>query len=464
VSTDVVQETVVFKNEPASVHVDLPAWTNGIASSMSMQQDLGKYLGRPRLIHSYVWAENSANGIKSTFTPWSAFFNDANMVAKLRGFSLLRANLKLKFLVNGSPFYYGSMLAAYTPLTGWRADTASNTLNLLLVANSQKPHVWLENQNMSTAEMELPFLFPYPYMDITDLATVTGMGKMDLIQFAPLLSANGTSSSNIDIQVYAWAENVMLSGPTDQPIMQSGFKHDGQISSVASAVADAAGKLTRVPLLKPYAMATQMASTAIADVASYFGFTNVPNISDVAPMKPMPFQLASTAISEPVHKLSLQPKQETAIGSTQHGGYGEDDLVLSRFAGRSSFVVGSEWLTTATPDTPIFTTAVTPALFQVTSDQLAHTPMSYAANHFQYWRGSIKYTFKLVRSPYHRGRLQISWDRGTADLSAGPTVGNPNTYTTVMDLDEESECSFVVPYMQPPQFLEVPLIAGGIVP
>nr|QUS52704.1 polyprotein [Mute swan feces associated picorna-like virus 8] len=458
VSTDVIQETTVFKNEPESVHVDLPAWSNGLASSMNMQQDLAKYLSRPRLIHSYVWPENSSNGVKSSFTPWAGFFNDANMAAKLRGYSLLRANLKLKFLVNGSPFYYGSMLAAYTPLTGWRADTAAGSVNLLLVANSQKPHVWLENQNMSTAEMELPFLFPYPYMDITELDNLTGMGKVELIQYVPLLSANGTSTSNIDVQVYAWAEDVMLSGPTDRPILQSGFKPDGQVSSIASAVASAAGKLTKVPLLGPYAMATQMASTAISDVASYFGFTNVPNIADVAPMKQMPFQLASTAISEPVHKLSLQPKQETAIGSKQHGGLGEDDLTISRFVGRTSFVVGSEWTTTLTPGTPIFTTAVTPATFQTGLNQLGHTPLSYAANHFQYWRGTIKYTFKLVRSPYHRGRLQISWDRGTADLSLGPTVGNPNTYTTIMDLDEESECSFEVPYMQPPQFLAMPSI------
>jgi len=464
VSTDVVQETIVFKNEPASVHVDIPAWTSDIASSMNMHQDLGNYLGRPRLIHSYTWAENAGNGVKSSFTPWSAFFNDANMAAKLRGFSLLRANLKLKFLVNGSPFYYGSMLAAYTPLTGWRADTAVGPVNLQLVACSQKPHVWLENQNMSTAEMELPFLFPYPYLDITSLANLVGMGKIDLVQYAPLLSANGSSTTNIDIQVYAWAEDVMLSGPTDQPILQSGFKPDGQISGPASAVANAAGRLKDVPILGPYAMATQMAASKIAGVASLFGFTNVPNISDVSPMKQVPFQLASTEISEPVHKLSLQPKQETAVGSVQHGGDGEDDLVLSKFVGRSSFMVGSQWDTTLTPGTALFTTIVSPGMVQVGSNKMAHTPFSYAANHFQYWRGSIKYTFKLVRSPYHRGRLQVSWDRGTSNLAQGPSVGNPNTYTTVMDLDEESECSFVVPYMQPSQFLPVPWMDRSYAP
>lgn len=453
-SVDVVQETTVFKNEPAAVSVDISASRNRLAAKMDMSQDLGSYLARPKLISTYTWAENGANGLKSTFQPWALFFNDANMAAKLKGYSLLRANLCLKFLVNGSPFYYGSMLAAYTPLSGWRADTAAGPTNVGLVANSQKPHVWLENQNMSTAEMTLPFVFPYPYIDIRLLSNLQSMGDVQLWQFAPLLSANGSASSNIDIQVYAWATDVMLSGPTDLPVMQSSFRHDGQVSGPASAVAAAAGKLSSVPVIAEYARATQMAASAVASVSSFFGFTNVPNVSDVAPMKQMPFQLASTEISEPVAKLSLQAKQETAVGSLQHGGLAEDELVIERFAGRSSFLVGSQWDTTLTPGTVLFTTMVNPAAFQSSGSVIAHTPVSYIANHFQYWRGSLRYTFKLVRSPYHRGRLQVSWDRAATNLSQGPTVGNPNTYTTIMDLDDESECSFVVPYMQPSQFLD----------
>lgn len=458
-NVDVVQETMVFKNEPSAVKVDLRAGGNRLAGGMDMMQDLKGYLSRPKLINTYSWPENAGPGLKNTFYPWAAFFGDANMAAKLRGYSLLRANLKLKFLVNGSPFYYGSMLACYTPLSGWRADTASNASAAVnLVANSQKPHVWLENQNMSTAEMTLPFLFPYPYIDITQIANLTNMGNIDYYQFAPLLSANGSSSTLVDVQVYAWAEDVMLSGPTDLPILQSEFVPNGQISAIASSVASAAGALRKVPVIGEYAMATEMASNAIGKVASIFGFTNVPNISDVAPMKQMPFQLASTSVSEPVMKLSMQPKQETAVGSKQHGGDGEDDLAISRFVGRSSFLVGSTWDTTMTPGTPIFTTAVHPAMFNNTATAVAYTPVGYLQNFFQYWRGSLRYTFKVVRSPYHRGRLQISWDRASADLSKGPTVGNPNTYTTIMDLDEESECSFVVPYLQPSQFLETYVI------
>jgi hypothetical protein len=149
-----------------------------------------------------------------------------------------------------------------------------------------------------------------------------------------------------------------------------------------------------------------------------------------------------------VQKLSLQPKQETAIGSEQHGGDGNDELVISRFSSRSAYICAPTWNTTDGPNTILFTTAVGPQMFTRSGTEIAHSPMSYIANHFQYWRGSIKYTFKVIPSPYHRGRLQISWDAGSTSLASNPQLGNANNLSTIMDLDEDSECSFVVPYMQ----------------
>lgn len=452
-ATDVVQEQIVFKNEPTGPTVPVGNFTDDLVTNMELSQSLAKYLSRPRLIFSYTWLENTANGVKTDFNPWQLFFADISMASKLEGYGLMRAKLCLKFLINGSPFYYGSLMAAYTPLSGWRPDTATSAdVGVTLIPYSQKPHVWLENQNCSTAHMELPFLYPYPYLDVMTSQRLSDMGKVTFVQYAALLSANGSSSTPIDIQVYAWAEDVVLTGPTNLPVVQSEFHSDRQISSTASAVASAAGALSSVPILGPYAKATSMAASSIGKVASLFGFTNVPNVSDVQPVKQMPFSLASTEISEPVTKLSLQAKAETALGAEQHGGPACDELAFNSFLTRSSFLVGSSWTTSGAVGETIFTTAVAPQMFNRTATQIAHTPLSYAANFFQYWRGSIKYTFKVVRSPYHRGRIQVSWDSKASNWNQGPSLGNPNTITTIMDLDEESECSFVVPYMQPELF------------
>lgn len=450
---DVQHETTAFRNEPGSDLLTFGEPDTTLADCTQMEQELAKYLSRPKLIKSYEWVENDSNGIKLAFSPWFEFFNDSNMTEKIGGFRYLRCNLHLRFMVNGSPFYYGALLANYTPMHGTRRDTATySNVNMSLIPESQKPHVWLENQKMSTTEMVLPFLYPYPYIE-TRSNPLTAMGRIKYIQYVPLKSANGTTGQNIDIQCYAWATDIQFSGPTDLPVMQSEFKPDGQISSVASTVADVASSLEAVPFIGPYASATAMAASSIGKVASFFGFTNVPNVSDVQPIKQVPFSLASCEISEPVTKLSLQAKQETAIGSKQHGGSGEDELVLSRFAGRSSFLAASAWNTTDATGTPVFTCGVCPELYDYSVPELANTPMSFISNFFSYWRGSIKFTFKVVRSPYHRGRLQIAWDAGASDLSQGPTIGNPNSYTTIMDLDEKDECTVVIPYMKHTQFI-----------
>jgi hypothetical protein len=339
-------------------------------------------------------------------------------------------------------------MAAYTPFSGIRTDTGQGASNVTLVATSQKPHVWLNNQSVSTALMVLPFLYPYDYVDIAASSSLADIGDIRLVQYAPLLSANGLSGGTVDIQVYAWAENVQLSGPTARAVVQS------KPSEMMSSIAYGARKLDVIPGLAPYTNVVAKGAQVASDVAAFFGFTNDPVVEDVKPFKQMPFQLASSEISEPVMKLSLQPKQSIAIGSAQHGGPSDDELDIKHMAQRSSFLVGTDWLTTSLPNEILFTGAVSPLQYQTNGATIAHTPMSYISQHFQWWRGTIRYTFKVIRSPYHRGRIQVSWDRLATVLNLGVSIGDPDVYSVVMDLDETDEVTVELPYMQPEKFLE----------
>lgn len=453
------QQMYSFKDEPTSVTVDMRAKSNWIASKMSLPQTLGDYFQRPRLISTFTWTEAMTTGTQATISPWQLYLGDPSLREKMGGFGLFRGNLHLKFTVNGSPFYYGGLMAAYTPLISYRGDTVGTVTNLALVANSQKPHVWLNVQNTSSADLILPFLYPFPYAETT-AAAYTGLGKLDFVVYAGLQSANGVTGSAVDVQVFAWIEDLELAGPTNQPVSQADieYKSDGQISAPLAAVAAGAKKLSDVPIIGPYAMATSTVAGALGKFAGALGFTNVPNVSDISPMRQLPFELASTQISAPLTKLSLQPKAETAVGASQHGGGMDDELNIKRFAGRQSFLVGSTWTTSLVPGDVLFTSSVTPGLRQKTTASgifaQAFPPMGYVGQAFQYWRGTIRFTFKMIRSKYHRGRIQIGWDRNANNLNEGASLGNTNTMTTIMDLDETDEVSFDVPYVQAKQFLQ----------
>jgi hypothetical protein len=72
---------------------------------------------------------------------------------------------------------------------------------------------------------------------------------------------------------------------------------------------------------------------------------------------------------------------------------------------------------------------------------------------FEYWRGSIIFRFKVVRSQYHRGRINICWDVGATSLTATPEVGDSSTFNVVLDLDESDEVEVKIPYTKAKQFL-----------
>lgn len=454
-STNVVHhEQVGFANEEAVESVSFGPESGSLARKMAMPQDLSEYMSRPLKIFSYTWPENAADGFKAEMFPFTAFFNDANIKNKLKGFSLLRCTMKLKFMINGSPFYYGAMLVPYTPLALARTDTADKNSGppIDICANSQKPHVWLTPQDMSSVEMTVPFVYPYPFVDTSFAANLDKLGKVQLWQVAPLLSANGTSSSNVDVTVYAWAENIVLSGASDRAIMQSGYAKSKQIVEKASQDV-ASSVLEEVPILGKAAKATTSVARALGDIASVFGFTNTPNVSDVNPVKQSVFSLASSEISEPITKLSLSAKQEIAVGGTEFGADAKDSLHLDNIITRPALLTTVDWSTTDVPETTKFTSFVSPAMSVTVGSVCQHLPVSYFGTMFQYWRGDFRFTFKVIKSPYHRGRLAVTWDRAAASLNAGANIGNPNSYSTIMDLDESSEVSMVVPYQQAQQFM-----------
>nr|ULF99965.1 MAG: hypothetical protein 1 [Marnaviridae sp.] len=453
-----------FINETVPEQMMLGTPHDSTAMSLVTQSHLGEFLSRPTKIQSVVWTENASAGNYASFNPWNLFFNNSNIRNKLEGFGFLRCKLHLKFTINASQFYYGSIGAFYTPMAGYIQETTGVTLAYvpgIQVLQSQKPHVWLDPQTTSTAEMELPFLYHKHFLDTTKLNDLTNMGKIDLTQYAALRSANGVTTTGVNIVVYAWATDVELSGLTAKAVLQSKREYigNGQISGPASTVATVASRMNDIPVIGTFAKATEMVAGTVGKVASMFGYTNVPNIRDVEPVKPSCFHtLASSEISEPINKLSLQPKQEIAMGSSYAGDPTADQLHISNFCQRESFLCGALWTTTAAEDSVVFTSYVTPQLYEKSSgtNYSVHcTPMAYAAALFNVWRGDLIFRFKVIKTQYHRGRLSISWDPLQTDMANMPGYGNPRIQNIIFDLEDTDTIEVRVPYMQEAAFTQL---------
>jgi hypothetical protein len=454
-------QTTAFLDEVAGVEEGMTASSNEYENQdVEVSADLKGFLARPVRIASFTWLESDATGTFTQFDPWSLFLNNTQIKYKLNNYAFLRGNLKVKIVVNASPFYYGAMRACYQPLPDFKASTIRTDVTLgRLIPHSQQPGLWIHPQHSEGGVLTLPFFYPKNFLRIGFASDVAGMGVLRMVSYTPLASANGAVGQGVSVQLYAWMEDVCLGGPTLGLAMQAQDEYGtGVVSAPASTIAAIAGRLRTVPLIGKFATATEMGARAISGIAQLFGFTNVPVIADTMPYRQTPFpQMASSEIGYPVEKLTLDPKNELTIDPTSVGLGPEDELAIQSLVGRDSFLASSTWSTTQAVDTPLFTTRVTPFQMQLDtagSGLVYCTPVGMVAKMFAHWRGDLIFTVKIIASPFHKGRIQISYDPANNSVQTTGVVGSA-VYNAILDIGQDTEAEVRVPYQQALAWLRV---------
>lgn len=425
----------------------------------SVYKDAGisQFLQRPVLISTTTWSENA--NINTFIDPFFEFFNDSRIKNKVTNYSLLRCNLRVKVLINASPFYYGVAKTIWKPLPDYAPDTFIEVSGQegWKVPFTQIPGFYINVGSNEGGEMVLPFFYHKNWLRITSAIETRNMGQLQIRSLTPLYNANSVSSSDVTLQVYAWAENVELSGPTVSEALQAGdeYNSEGPISGPASAIANAAGSLARVPLFRPYALATQMISSKLSDVARFFGFTNVANIQSEIPQHPGAFLgMSSTNLMTPYESLTIDDKNELTIDPRVAGIAPKDELMISEFCGRESWIWQSTWSSSDSVNKILFQSRVMPELIRTENSALYRqsTPMAHLNRMFGNWRGDILFRFRFICSKYHRGRVRITFDPD-GDLFTNATTSTTSV-TRIVDIAEESDVEMVVPYMQALSFLK----------
>jgi hypothetical protein len=415
--------------------------------------DIIKFLQRPKQIATITWLEGTP--FNTTLAPWDLYFNTTSVKNKIENYAWLSCNLKVKVLINSSPFYYGAALMSYYPNLTLTAVGTSGGANVAegICTRSQRPHIWIYPQCNQGGEFCLPFLYHNNWLPVGSRTAFQNMGTLLVESAVDLGSANAAVGVGVTISIYAWAENVKLAGPTRQAALQGEF---GLISTPASAVANVARSLTQVSFLRPYAKATELAATAIGNIAKIFGFSNTAVITDVQPFKNLPFHsFASGEISQPTERLTIDPKQELCVDSRVCGYEGKDELIIADFCARETFICYAPWSTSDAAGTLLAKSNVSPKMGRVGSvltTSYHNSPMGHVANMFRYWRGDIIYTFRFIASKYHRGRALIQYDP-YADIITNATDTNI-VYSQVVDIAENAEVEFRVPYMGQRPFKE----------
>lgn len=456
---------------------------------------LGDFLGRPVVVNTTAWVVGQP--LYYQINPWQLFVQHPAMASKLANYELLRCNLNVKVVISGTGFHYGRTIVSYNPLNGY--DDASVTRNFIdqdIIAASQRPCFYINPTDNSGGQMKLPFFFPQNYMSLSK-GDFNDMGVLDFKSFGNLLHANG-GDDPVYITTYVWASEVSLTMPTSlttpavltrdltapdtlpvgvtghmdalneytpqagskpnrkksqgkSKAMNSGDEYGkGIISAPASAIAKAAGALTSVPFIEPYARATEMIASKVGAVASIFGYSRPAVVSDIVLQKPSPTgNLANMDASDAVNRLTIDSKQELTIDSRTVGLDGGDQMEFGGIQTRESYLTSFAMSTADAPDQILWNSYVTPNLFGIQGTELHLTPMALLSQYFSSWQGTVKFRFQIVKSNFHKGRILVRYD----PRSHGAAVDYTTNYSRVVDLATEDDFEIEVGWGQNVPFL-----------
>lgn len=416
--------------------------------------ELGTFLHRPVMIYSNTIPAGAFS--TETLDPWSLFLNTPGILYKLHNHYLLRGNLHIKVVVNATPFVFGRFRLSYTPLPEWRPALAGDTR----VPVSQRPGVYIDLSENKGGEMVLPFFYPKNYVNLTSAADVATLGQLQITEFATI-STVGSVAASATIAIYAWMQDEVLTVPTVGLALQSGDQDDeyaqGPLTRLATSVSKWSGYFTTIPIIGPFALATTIGSTAVSQIASIFGWSVVPVITDVQPVKNLLYHdMSNSGISQPSTKFTLDPKGEMSVDPRIVGLDGTDELTIKNIVTKDSFVGSSTWGSTEAVGTLLLSAQVSPMnSAQLTAADMITinpTPMAYVSELFNYWRGDIIYNFKVVCTKFHSGRLRVTWDPFVTLTST--TDYTHIAKTEIFDLSEDTNFEFRVPYAQPVNFLK----------
>ena len=428
---------------------------------------LGNFLERPVQIDHIVLAPGAT--LDRAYFPWDDFIRKPAILNKVRNFRLLQGKLKLKFVINGSPFHYGRIIASYTPMAGFDSFTRPIRTGVMqdIIGLSQRPHVYLDPTDSMGGMITCPFLWNKNSLSLIGNDDLLDMGGLTLKTLNLIKHANGATDP-ITISIYAWMEDVEMSVPTSfdpntavGPAMEAFSVRPhaeeystGPVSRPASVVANIASKLTSIPTIAPFARATELGASALASIASLFGFSR-PIMIKTEIVRPTAKNSISTMNQDDdAHKLSLDVKQELSVDPRLFGMNDTDEMSISHIAGVESYLTSFEFKVSDTADALLWNSLVDPCIFDTfgaAPNTEVHMPaMCFASLPFNKWRGTLKYRFQIVASKYHRGRIKVVWDPWSIYNDAD--VNLTTAYNTIVDLRDTTDFTFEVGWGQSEMF------------
>lgn len=398
-------------------------------------------------------------------------------IDKVKGAGAFRGDLHVTINFNANRFQQGRYMLVWIPTGGAVSyDVWDRMHRATLCETSQLPHVEFDLSCDTAATLVIPHVTAQGWASMSTMANgsnaqVGANGWVRLIPYSPLVAPTGSTTANWSMFVHF--ENVDFAmaiapqaagsrvktrvrrrvGPSGQEQASQGI---GPLQSAFSSLSIVAGKMNGIPLLSSISHTAGWAADLAASAAGAFGWSRPHNAEHSMIMVPHnnSNRMTNVDVADNSTKLGYFDRNEveSVVGFS---GTDIDEMSLAYIQSISAYNTTLTWSNTAVYGTRLAELFCCPRDYVTTTVQsgvnITHmSPVSFVSSFFALYRGSLRFTFKIVKTEFHSGRLQISFF--PFDTINGAVPSSPITsdcsylHREIIDVRDKSEFSFVAPF------------------
>lgn len=459
ISQTKVEQSTTFDQRVIPVATGYLDGSNDLPPPVSMDESEFTHLDvlkSPIRLATGAWASSNPVGTNLLNVVVPDVFGSFPTIHKqlLQLYAFYKFTLRFRIVINTTRFHCGKLIAFYDPVNtfGTGLDRSAN-----VYAATGYPNVKLDAANSNSAEIDVPFENIVSFLTTNSLEDSPPMGALRILVFNPLQSPAG-STDPINFNVYVSAADIQLHLPMRPHVVQFSKPPTSQSDFHMNGLSDVVKTAKGVAATATGAWADLKSGNVLGALKRGWDFftSDRPSIADNKN------QNCLTTVSQiaPMHGLDGSVR----LGADQAGHYFETefstapktDMNIYEICKRPMLIHQFTWSASDVVDSLMQVIEVSPTqcnteTFSPDYSKMNNTYLSYFASMFEYWRGSLTFTFEVASTNFHVGRFQIAFEPNftTAVL---PGVGltctdfSNNPYF-VFDLEQHKECTITIPYV-----------------
>jgi len=443
VDDNVLENDIVQRTELPSVLPNM--------NKIVPDQSLRDFLARPMLYLTGTLSSIDVQGGQITNAYCMSALTLPIFAEKVNGFGGIRATTKVTLQVNGQKFQQGLYFLCYIPCFADNEGRESKRL-LDMVTISQLPHVEIDVGCDTQAVLTIPYVHPRMYYNFVE----GDPGRFFLFCYSPV--GSGSGSLNLTYSIWVSYEDVELFAPTlRRAILQMGPEEDDgapSASKIARATSNTFKEIAKVPLLSSVAAPVAWATGVAANTLSSFGWSKT---TETAPVTMVQAQTATNLLNADGRTPSMPVGlfQTNCVQKLDSFGFsGLDEMSISYMCQRKGFYKELTWSDSNTVNTSLGNFLVGPNNYaKYITTYLVAPAVQAVTEGFQYWRGSLCFRFKVVKTEMHSGRLLIAFAPGVFSNANMGNTASAYLMRNIFDLRDGSEFVLKIPYINPKTWL-----------